>query len=121
MTPAPRTSCAGFLRALPLYAPVHLVPLLLFSSQRLLRRPLQSLGGSAFSIARSSAFLSTYCTMGWVGLCSWANLHRLFPAVVPLSEFQAVAAGVLCGVAVLLEKRSRRIELALYTTTQVGV
>lgn len=31
---------------------------------------------------------------------------------------QAVTAGVVCGLAVLLEKPSRRIELALYTTTQ---
>lgn len=37
------------------------------------------------------------------------------PSLLPL---QAVTAGVMCGLAVLLEKPSRRIELALYTTTQ---
>lgn len=50
-------------RAVPLYAPVYLLPQLLFRPWRELLH-LSTFGHVAGSLARSSVFLSAYCTVG---------------------------------------------------------
>lgn len=64
-------------------------------------------------VLRSSLFLSLYCTLAWRGACAGFNLAgRTTGAVIASSCWVA-------GLAVLVEKRSRRMELALYCLSRV--
>lgn len=98
----------AFVRALRVYLPVYVVPALLFGFKRCLHAPLPTVRHVAVGVARSAAFLASYCSMGYGGVCLQENVvqarHHLVGAF----------AGALCGVTVMLEKKARRIELALY-------
>lgn len=100
------------LRALPVYIPVYVLPLLVFRMRDILRTPGLSLYLTAFSIARSSLFLASCGTACWSSACLLTNyLHST-------TSFNALVAGWLGGATVLIEKKSRRIELALYVLAQ---
>ncbi|KAF2299692.1 hypothetical protein GH714_002478 [Hevea brasiliensis] len=69
-------SCSGhvmsffiqaYKRALPVYLPVYLIPALIVHRQGLLKRPYSILGKGLLGTARSSLFLSTYCSSAWMG------------------------------------------------------
>lgn len=98
----------AYKRALPVYLPVYLVPALIVHRQDLLKRPYTILGKSVFGIARSSLFLSTYCASAWMWTCI---LFRTFKRCnIPM-----VAMGTFpTGLALAIEKKSRRIEISLY-------
>jgi hypothetical protein len=66
------------------YLPVHLLPLLLFNSPRLARRPLATTARAAEGVLRSSTFLALYCSLGWVRLRLWGE-STLFK---PLLDFK---------------------------------
>ncbi|EEE58471.1 hypothetical protein OsJ_09724 [Oryza sativa Japonica Group] len=110
-------SCAGhfitFLfqaygRAVPVYVPVYLVPALVVHRQDLLKRPYPIIGKNLLGTARSSLFLSVYCASAWAWTCL---LFRIFQSCnTPL----VVLATFPTGLALLIEKKSRRIEIALY-------
>ncbi|KAK9134271.1 hypothetical protein Syun_013601 [Stephania yunnanensis] len=95
-------------RALPVYLPVYLIPALIVHRQGLLPRPYTILGKSLFGIARSSLFLSVYCSSAWMWTCL---LFRIFKTCnIPM-----VAIGTFPpGLALAIEKKSRRIEISLY-------
>lgn len=62
---------------------------------------------------RSSLFLGLYCTLAWRGVCTGFRASgRTSGAVIAGSCWVA-------GLAVLVEKRSRRMELALYCLARV--
>jgi hypothetical protein len=115
---------AGLRPALSLYGPVYGMPLVLFNFRRLLARPVQSLKDVFFNVCRSSVFLSSYTSFGW-GVACLAHLvfrflghksvrtSKLNPTV-----FSILAGGFACGGCIFMEKRSRRIELALYFLLQ---
>ena len=68
----------------------------------------------ALGVLRSSLFLSLYCTLAWRGACTGFNVAgRTSGAVIASSCWVA-------GMAVLVEKRSRRMELALYCLSRVS-
>lgn len=98
----------GLARAARIYAPVHLLPTLLFNPMRLLAEPktvvLQKLG----NVVRSSVFLTTYQFNAKASLCTLRNLWRDDPS------WQAVLAGFFSGLSIFLEKDYRRTELTLY-------
>ncbi|KAG8097175.1 hypothetical protein GUJ93_ZPchr0013g34430 [Zizania palustris] len=110
-------SCAGhfisFLfqaygRAVPVYVPVYLVPALVVHRQDLSKRPYTILGKSLLGTARSSLFLSVYCASAWAWTCL---LFRIFQSCnTPL----VVLATFPTGLALLIEKKSRRTEISLY-------
>ena len=106
---------AGWARALPLYAPVHLLPLLLFRPALLLRKPGPLLLQAALKAGRSALFLSSYCASGFAVLCASARLAHA--AGLRSRRWHAQLASALCGLALLIEKPGRRLELALFTTT----
>lgn len=108
----------GWLRAVRLYAPVHLLPLLLLRSSALVRKPLGTTSQAAINIGRSALFLSSYCTTGFAILCTCARLAQ--SAGTPPKRWHASALSSLCGLALLFEKPGRRLELALYTTLQAA-
>ncbi|XP_058086334.1 uncharacterized protein LOC131233576 isoform X2 [Magnolia sinica] len=110
-------SCAGHIisfllgaygRALPVYLPVYLIPALIVHRQDLLKRPNTILGKGFLGTARSSLFLSAYCSSAWMWTCL---VFRLFNRCsIPL-----VALGTFpTGLALSIEKKSRRMEISLY-------
>ncbi|XP_059631350.1 uncharacterized protein LOC132274170 [Cornus florida] len=110
-------SCSGHLvsfliqaykRALPVYLPVYLIPALIVHRKGLMKRPYTILGKGLFGTARSSLFLSVYCSSAWMWTCF---LFRLFKRCnIPM-----VAMGTFpTGLALAIEKKSRRIEISLY-------
>ena len=58
----------GFFRSIRVYAPVYIVPLVLFRSGAILKHPLATALSTAIGISRSSLFLASYCGMCWVRL-----------------------------------------------------
>ncbi|XP_042395065.1 uncharacterized protein LOC121985580 [Zingiber officinale] len=110
-------SCAGhfikFLfqeygRAVPVYLPVYLVPALIVHRQGLLKMHYKILGKSLLGTARSSLFLSVYCASAWAWTCLlFRILQRCNIPMVAMGTFPT-------GLALLIEKKSRRIEISLY-------
>eukprot|EP00013_Stygamoeba_regulata_P027344 CAMPEP_0177645988 /NCGR_PEP_ID=MMETSP0447-20121125/9538_1 /TAXON_ID=0 /ORGANISM="Stygamoeba regulata, Strain BSH-02190019" /LENGTH=405 /DNA_ID=CAMNT_0019148499 /DNA_START=531 /DNA_END=1748 /DNA_ORIENTATION=+ len=105
-------STSGFVRSLFLYAPLQTVIVAVFVVLRWRGgrhlNPLQMAGKTLLAICRSAAFLSLYCTIAWyVGVCSRGIIPALTPHINRLSL-------CLAGLSVLLEMKSRRMELALY-------
>ncbi|XP_039050006.1 uncharacterized protein LOC120191070 [Hibiscus syriacus] len=98
----------AYKRALPVYLPVYLIPALIVHRQGLFKRPYRLLGKSIVDIARSSLFLSTYCTSAWIWTCMLFGSFR--KCNIPL-----IAIGTFpTGLSVAIEKKSRRMEISLY-------
>ncbi|KAA8538086.1 hypothetical protein F0562_027694 [Nyssa sinensis] len=98
----------AYKRALPVYLPVYLIPALIVHRQGLWKKPKTILAKGLLGTARSSLFLSMYCSSAWMWTCL---LFRLFKRCnIPM-----VAIGTfLTGLALAIEKKSRRIEISLY-------
>ncbi|KAL4604132.1 hypothetical protein ACB092_10G170700 [Castanea dentata] len=110
-------SCSGhflsfllqaYKRALPVYLPVYLMPALIVHRKGVLKRPYTILGKGVLGTARSSLFLSVYCSSAWIWTCM---LFRIFKRCnIPM-----VAMGTFpTGLALAIEKKSRRMEISLY-------
>ncbi|MED6136818.1 hypothetical protein PIB30_059288 [Stylosanthes scabra] len=110
-------SCSGHIlsflveaykRALPVYLPVYLIPALIVHRNGLLKRPNIIFAKGLLGTARSSLFLSVYCASAWMWTCF---LFRIFKRCnIPM-----VAMGTFpTGLALAIEKKSRRIEISLY-------
>ncbi|XP_052202693.1 uncharacterized protein LOC127808268 isoform X2 [Diospyros lotus] len=98
----------AYKRALPVYLPVYLIPALIVHRKGLLKRPCTILGKGLLGTARSSLFLSIYCSSAWMWTCF---LFRLFK----MCNIPMVAMGTFpTGLALGIEKKSRRIEISLY-------
>ncbi|XVE60486.1 hypothetical protein DITRI_Ditri05aG0132900 [Diplodiscus trichospermus] len=98
----------AYQRALPVYLPIYLIPALIVHRQGLLKRPYTILGKSLVGTARSSLFLSTYCTSAWMWTCMLNRfLGKFNVPVVAMGTFPT-------GLALAIEKKSRRIEISLY-------
>ncbi|XP_054796199.1 uncharacterized protein LOC129301647 isoform X2 [Prosopis cineraria] len=98
----------AYKRALPVYLPVYLIPALLVHRQGLLKRPNTILAKGLFGTTRSSLFLSVYCSTAWMWTCL---LFRIFKRCnIPMVVMGTFPAGL----ALAIEKKSRRIEIALY-------
>ncbi|KAF1870383.1 hypothetical protein Lal_00003589 [Lupinus albus] len=98
----------AYKRALPVYLPVYLIPALIVHRQGLLKRPHSILAKGLVGTARSSLFLSMYCTSAWMWTCFLFSLFKR--CNIPM-----VAMGTFpTGLALAIEKKSRRIEISLY-------
>lgn len=91
-----------------LYAPVHLVPLLLFRWKAFVKEPLVSARRAALAIGRSVAFLTGYVTIVKAGLCL-QRVERRRDA-----WWQAALVGTLAGLSLRFEAPKRASELMLY-------
>ncbi|CAK7347140.1 unnamed protein product [Dovyalis caffra] len=98
----------AYKRALPVYLPVYLIPALIVHRQGLLKRPYNIFGKGLLGTARSSLFLSVYCSSAWMWTCLLFRIFRR--CTIPM-----VAMGTFpTGLALAIEKKSRRIEISLY-------
>ncbi|KAJ6405177.1 hypothetical protein OIU84_013199 [Salix udensis] len=98
----------AFKRALPVYLPVYLIPALIVHRQGLLKRPCDIFGKGLLGTARSSLFLSVYCSSAWMWTCLLFRIFRW--CNIPMVAIGAFPPGV----ALAIEKKSRRIEISLY-------
>ena len=108
----------GLRNAAPVYAPVYAVPLVLFSRKRLIRDPFNTLKSAAMGASRSTLFLAAYCTLG---ICSMSFGRRIgfrYDVLGKLAMIMPFLCGAIAGTATIIEKRSRRIELALYVMSK---
>lgn len=95
-------------RSMMLYGTVHMIPLLLFKNKILIKDPITSIQRLLIDIIRSSSFLATFVALIWMSICFWRNLLQEDTLIGPL------CGAFLCGLSVLIEKKHRRMELALY-------
>lgn len=95
-------------RSMMLYGPVHFLPLLIFKNKILIKDPITSIRKLLIDIFRSSSFLATFVALIWMSICFWRNLLQEDTLIGP------VMGAFLCGLSVLIEKKHRRMELALY-------
>ena len=98
----------SFMRGVKLYAPLQLL-FYIFSSRR-------SVSYSLLGLVRSSAFMAFYCSFCWVATCIGFSKYIVHPSkrLTPTALFSRLW---LAGLAVLIEKPSRRPELAQYCAT----
>lgn len=98
----------AYKRSVPVYLPVYLFPALIVHRQGLLRRPSTLLWKTLLGTARSSLFLSVYTTSAWMWTCFlfWIFKRCNIP-MVAMGTFPT-------GLALVMEKKSRRIEISLY-------
>lgn len=98
----------AYKRALPVYFPVYLIPALIVHRKGLLKRPCSILGKGLLGTARSGLFLSVYCSSAWMWTCFlFRLLKRCNVPMVAIGTFPT-------GLALAIEKKSRRIEISLY-------
>jgi len=98
----------GFRSALPVYTPVHAVPLLLFKRKHLLSQPLRTTADLMWNIALSCSFITSFQAIFWTVFCSSRNtLGRD-------ARINTILAGLAAGLSLLWEKESRRGEIVLF-------
>lgn len=93
-----------------MYVPVYAVSVAVVQRSRIFRDPRRVLWRAALGVARSSAFLSAYCSCAWLSTCL---LHHI-AGQRPITRRTVAACTLLPGLASLIEKPSRRTELAIY-------
>jgi len=96
---------AGMMRALKLYAPLYVLILLMSKPH--------SIKHAIINTIRSSAFLSLYCTLGWASICfrNWIAPNAFHTRASMYSHLW------IAGLSTLIERPSRRTELAIYCAT----
>ncbi|KAK9808239.1 hypothetical protein WJX73_002479 [Symbiochloris irregularis] len=105
---------AAYARALPVYLPVYFLPAILVHRRRLLdsKAGPEILAKVGLGALRSSAFLALYCAFAWRGACAG---FQLTDSCTPVSIPATCWTG---GLALFAEKKSRRMELALYVLSR---
>eukprot|EP00775_Hariotina_reticulata_P010487 gene10487-10646_t len=102
----------AYSRALSVYLPVYVLPALLVHRQQVLKQPLPIIQKVLLGIARSSLFLSSFICLAFGGACLG---HYLMGRSTGLIIAGSTWVG---GLATLVEKKSRRMELALYVLSR---
>lgn len=95
-------------KTLPLYATLTFVPMIVLQFLKFLRYPIPMTIRALLSCLRSTCFLALFCALYGSVVCAQRNLvsvdHRSIYYL----------AGVISSLSILIEKKSRRGELALY-------
>ncbi|CAG8507179.1 8685_t:CDS:2 [Paraglomus occultum] len=109
----------GFLMALKIYIPVHLLPPLLFRPRRFFKSPLPILLHVIIATMRSASFLATFIASIWYSCCVMRNRigPTLFPSLNPTIYDRLLGpwlGSMICGISLLFESKRRRGEMALY-------
>eukprot|EP00873_Tetraselmis_striata_P038194 jgi/Tetstr1/458458/TSEL_004313.t1 len=107
------TCAAGagtFRKTFPLYMSISLVPFVVFNTKRAMKDPANTLWTAFLGAARSTSFLASFVSIFQGVVCTERNLF----AQKADNGLLYMAAGFLASLSLLLEKKSRRSELALY-------
>lgn len=102
-------SAATFRKCFPFYLSIHLVPFVVLNTSKALRNPVKTVTTSVASTVRSTTFISMFVGSYMASICGLRFLrgnkeHR--------SAYYL--AGIVAGSMLMIEKKSRRGELALY-------
>uniref|UniRef100_A0A0D9WZ11 Transmembrane protein 135 N-terminal domain-containing protein n=1 Tax=Leersia perrieri TaxID=77586 RepID=A0A0D9WZ11_9ORYZ len=103
-----------FKKTFPLYFSLTFVPFVVLRLQKFLESPAATCWRALVGAVRSTTFLSAFVTFFQGAIC----LHRK----VATKDHKLVYwfAGLLSGLSILLEKKARRAELALYVLPRAG-
>jgi len=109
---------------LPIYGALHFIPMLLFKRKEVARNPAKMLLRAAFGTGRSTTFLATFVTIYQTYLCTKNNIFEAFLSLKGSAPLWATSlcmskpsfwvGGFLSGLALFVEERRRRAELAMY-------
>jgi hypothetical protein len=97
-----------FFRALRIYSPVHILPLLVFRRKELLANPKVTVQKLLLAICRSSLFVGFFNLNARIGLC-YSN--KLFKGFFPIGS---IIGSMLATFAINFEEPRRRAELSMY-------
>ncbi|XP_006658571.2 uncharacterized protein LOC102722974 [Oryza brachyantha] len=103
-----------FKKTFPLYFSLTFVPFVVLRLQKFLEAPIATCWRALVGAVRSTTFLSAFVTLFQAAIC----LHRK----VATKDHKLVYwyAGLMSGLSILLEKKARRAELALYVLPRAG-
>jgi hypothetical protein len=108
-----RRFVVGMMDAVPLYTPVHLIPLLCFRFRALMRDPWGGLTRVVTNIVQSSSFLASFITLAWAPILLLRKTLRKDTSI-------GIGMGCLaCGMSIYAERSSRRRELAMFVFPRV--
>jgi hypothetical protein len=102
-----------FRRVFGMYFTLHAIPVILFKYKEVLKAPLSTINHFAKNTVFSSMFLVLFVAIYQKLNCSIGNVMKLNVLDVKPKRLY-VLFGFLTGLSVLMEKKSRRSELALY-------
>ncbi|KAJ3295558.1 hypothetical protein HDU79_008905 [Rhizoclosmatium sp. JEL0117] len=117
------TSCQSYNLALfpkifrsiaPVYAALNFVPMLLLRPRKFLNTPLDSVTRGVWNTIVSSTFLSSYVGIYMTGICLVRNLVRQRILQKDYKIFYYLLGCLASGLSILIEKKGRRAELAMY-------
>ena len=94
--------------SLKFYLPLNIISTLVFNRAKLISDPRTTSVRVAKSVFRSACFLSLYCGNAWFFQCIFRRLGVLHKWFVPF------AMAFASGLTILIEEKSRRLELAMY-------
>jgi hypothetical protein len=100
--------------ALKFYAPIHILPMLIFKRKQLLSDPVPVLLKTLKATCKSSAFICVYQFTLIRTICllnHYYKAHRISTVVI---------SAILASLSLLIEEKSRRLELALYLVPHCG-
>ena len=96
-----------FFNASKFYAPIHMIPVLIFKMKKLKTEPWKVIKGYLKNVYKSCMFLATYMTILKYGMCLLKHLIGLRPLHV-------ILAGMLSFPGMFFEASGRRTEMSLY-------
>ncbi|CAI2380172.1 unnamed protein product [Moneuplotes crassus] len=96
-----------FKAAFKFYAPIHLIPVIIFKLKRIKKQPWKVIKGYLKNVFQSCMFLSVYMTILKYGMCIFRNLLGNRPLSILL-------AGVISFPGMFFEAPGRRTEMSLY-------
>ena len=108
----------AYKRSLPVYLPVYFVPALLIHRKSFLNSDLKLVKKTLQGAARSSLFLASYCTLAWQACMVGSSVASALFGRRSLNGVWLYTITAAPGLATLLEKKSRRMELAVYVAAR---
>ncbi|KAJ3101565.1 hypothetical protein HK100_004519 [Physocladia obscura] len=98
----------------PVYAALNFVPMLFLKTRKLLDDPISSISKGIHSTFISSSFLAAYVTIYMAGICAIRNLVRTKVLQRDHKVFYYILGAISSGLSILIERKDRRAELAMY-------
>ncbi len=100
----------AFKSLFPVYISLNMVPALIFKPKQFFKNPTKYLERIITNSLRSTCFIGTYLGMFQSGMCLFYNLFPL-----KSNKYYTFLLGGVCGTSILLEQKSKRSELAMYS------
>jgi hypothetical protein len=98
--------------ALPFYIPLFSVATLVLNGAKVVSQPVKMATRLAKNVLQSSVFLASFTTTGFTSLYLFRSIGLTYANIGARAHIVGMLSGLAAGVTVLLEQKSRRIELA---------